>query len=87
MKSKVFLRISKDGSGKIKVDASTTSKTDPLKKTESYGRSKPLPTVFIALNLEIPDEAFVAPNIYVSITIPLEKVGTAIEIIDPLRLL
>lgn len=78
MKSKVYLRLTKDGM----VNATQSYKPEPLR--DSYKRAKP--TVFLALELNIPDEAFKPPNITASITVPIEKVGTAIEVVDPLKM-
>ena len=83
MKTKVYIRIGKTGS-KIKVDARTSPSIEPMR--ESTARfSKAIPTVYIALDIEIPDEAFKPPNISASISNPIEKMGTAIEVVDPLR--
>lgn len=87
MKQKIYLRIGRTNNGyKTKVDASTKAKIEPLREgTDRHSRA--IPTVYMALNLTIPDEAFQPPNISASITIPLEKLGTAIEVVDPLRIL
>lgn len=79
MKQTIYLRISKDGS----VDATKTFKQEPIRDCNKKAK----PTVFLALSLNIPDEAFKPPNISASITIPIEKLGTAIEIVDPLKVL
>lgn len=85
MKTKIYLRIAKDGS-KIKVDASQKTKIEPIREgTHRY--SKPMPTVFLAMDIEIPDEAFKPPNISVMISVPVERCGTAIEVVDPMKLL
>jgi hypothetical protein len=85
MKTKIFLRIGKQG-GKIKVDARVIGPSiEPLR--EGSGRyAKAIPTIYMALDLEIPDEAFRPPNISASISVPIEKLGTAVEVIDPLRI-
>ena len=85
MKTKVYLRIGKDGS-KVKVDAHTVPKIEPLRVGQSR-YSKAIPTVFMALDLTIPDEAWKPPNISASISVPIEKLGTCIEVVDPLRML
>jgi len=41
----------------------------------------------MALDLTIPDEAWKPPNISASISVPIEKLGTCIEVVDPLRML
>jgi hypothetical protein len=79
MKQMVYLRISKDGN----VSASSKHNQEPIR---DY-RKKAKPTVFLALSLTIPDEAFKPPNITASITIPIEKIGNSIEVIDPLEML
>lgn len=79
MKEKIFLRIAKDG----KVDASLKFKQEPLR--DSSNRAKP--TVYLALMIEIPDIAFQAPTISASISVPVEKVGTCIEVVDPMKVL
>lgn len=79
MKSKVYLRIAKDGS----VDAATKYKPEPLR--DSRKRAKQ--TVYLVLNLEIPDEAFAPPNIFASIKVPIERLETAVEVVDPLKVL
>lgn len=84
MKTKVFLRIGKYQQ-RIRVDASLSPKYENLKQTA--GRSPAIPTVFMAMELEIPDEAFQPANIFASIKVPIEKLGTAIEVVDPLKVL
>lgn len=85
MKTRAYLRIGKNGS-KIKIVANANPDTTPLKAgTDRY--SKFIPTVYLSLELNIPDEAFKPPNISASITVPIEKVGTAIEVVDPLKVL
>lgn len=85
MKTKIYLRIGKNGQ-KVKVVANINPDISPLKAgTDRYAKS--IPTVYMALELEIPDEAFRPPNISASIKVPIEKVGTAIEIVDPLRII
>jgi hypothetical protein len=79
MKQKAYLRITKDG----KIDASGKFKGEPLR--DSNNRAKP--TVFLALELNIPDEAFQPPSISASITVPIEKLGTCIETVDPMKVL
>lgn len=79
MKQSVYIRIAKNG----KVNATNKPSQEPLK--DSYGKS--IPTVFLALQLEIPDAAFKPPNIQASIKVPIEHLGVAIETVDPLKLL
>lgn len=86
MKTKVYLRIGKDSNKKIKIDARLNPNIEPLKVAPGrYARS--IPTVYMALELEIPDAAFNPPTISAYISIPIEKLGTAVEVVDPLRLL
>ena len=82
MKTKVYLRIG-NNAGKIKIAANIKPDISPLKTgTDRWAKSSP--TVYMALELNIPDEAFKPPNISASITIPIEKVGAAVEVVDPL---
>jgi hypothetical protein len=76
MKLKTYLRIAKDG----KVDAAIKFKGEPLR--DSRGRSKS--TVYLALELIIPDEAFRPPTISASISVPIEHLGACIETVDPM---
>jgi hypothetical protein len=85
MKTKVFLRIGKDDR-KIKVDAHISPSIEPMRKGNGAYRQKAIPTVYMALELDIPDEAFKPPNISASISVPIEHIGTAIEVVDPLRM-
>lgn len=78
MRQKIYIRLTKDGT----VAATQSYKPEPL--CDTYKKAKP--TVFLALELNIPDEAFKPPNITASITVPIEKVGTAIEVVDPLKM-
>jgi hypothetical protein len=85
MKTKIYLRIGRSGS-KVKVDASLSTKIEPLREGNAR-YSKAIPTIFMALDIEIPDEAFKPPNISASISVPIEHVGTAIEVVDPLKVI
>jgi hypothetical protein len=76
MKQKIYMRISKDG----KVDASNKFKNEPLRDGYKHAKS----TVYLALMLEIPDVAFQPPTISASISVPIEKVGSCVEVVDPL---
>jgi hypothetical protein len=78
MKTTIFLRLTKDG----QVNATQTSKVEPLR--DSRGKAKH--TVFLSLQVNIPDEAFRPPNISASISVPIERVGTAVEVVDPLKI-
>ena len=78
MKTTVHLRLTKDG----QVNATQTAKVEPLRDT----RGKAKPTVFLALQVNNPDEAFRPPSISASISVPIEKVGTAVEVVDPLKI-
>ena len=84
MKAKVFLRIGKNGN-KMKVDAKASPSIEPLRNgTDRH--AKAIPTVYMALELDIPDEAFKPLNISASIAVPIERIGTAIEVVNPLRI-
>lgn len=85
LKTNVFLRVGKDGS-KYKAVATTNPTQEPL-RIGTYRGGRAIPTVFLSLSLEIPDEAFKPPNISASISVPIEKLGTAIEVVDPIRVL
>ena len=85
-KTKVYLRIGKVNNWKYITAVSATSTNEPLK--DGHGtRRKSIPTVFLALDLSIPDEAFQPPNICASINIPVEKVQPCIEVLDPLKIM
>jgi hypothetical protein len=85
MKTRIYLRIG-NTNGKIKVVANIKPDLSPLKNgTGRYSRS--IPTVYMSLELIIPDEAFKPPNISASIAVPIEKLGVAIETVDPLNLI
>ena len=87
MKTKVYLRIGRDPTtGKVKIDGGSKQNLEPFRE-KSYRGSKAIPIVNMAVNIEIPDEAFRPPNICASIVVPIEKVGTAIEVVDPLRIM
>jgi len=84
MKTKVYLRIGREGL-KIKVDAHVKPNIEPL-RIGTGKWSKAMPTVFMAIDLEIPDAAFKPPNIFASISVPIEKVGIAVEVVDPMTM-
>jgi hypothetical protein len=87
MKVRIYMRIGKDEkTKKIYVDASTKQKTDPL-RTSANRYSSSVPTIYMIQELTIPDEAFRPATISASISVPIEKLGTAVEVIDPLRIL
>jgi hypothetical protein len=77
MQQSIYIRISKTG----KVEASRKPSQEPLRDSDR----KAIPTIFLALNLKIPDEAFKPPNISATISVPIEKIGTSIEVVDPLK--
>ena len=77
MQTVVHLRVAKNG----KTAVTSNPSQEPLRDSAN----KALPTVFLALNLKIPDEAFKPPNITAMITVPIEKIGTAIEVVDLLK--
>ena len=90
MKTKVYLKIGKEGTGnhaKIRVEARTNHNGEPIRTGSGIHSKKAIPTVFMALELEIPDEAFQPPNVFAAIKVPIQKVGTAIEVVDPLRMI
>jgi hypothetical protein len=79
MEKRVYIRISKSG----KIEASRTLKEEPIRGTNRRFE----PTVFLALDLTIPDEAFKPPTITASISVPIEKIGTAIHVVDPMKVI
>lgn len=79
MKTTIYLRLTKDG----RIRATQRYDPDPIR--DSW--KKALPTVFCAVTIEIPDVAFKPPSIIASIVVPVEKVGTCIEIVDPLKMI
>lgn len=79
MKTIVYLRLTKDG----RVRANQKFDQDPIRDTYK----KAIPTIYLALQLTIPDEAFKPPNISAAITVPIEKLGTAVEVVDPMKTL
>ena len=83
MKTNVFLRIGKDGN-KYKSAVTAGPIQDPL-RVGTYRGGRAIPTVYLSLSLEIPDEAFRPPSISALISVPIEKLGTAIEVVDPLK--
>jgi len=56
MKTKIYLKVA-EGAKKLKVYASLNPSQIPL-SSQSYRDVKYLPTVFFAINVDIPDEAF-----------------------------
>lgn len=57
METIIYVRVARDRGGKIKIRGTEKSSVAQLEIT-TYPKATPLPTVFFALRLDIPDAAF-----------------------------
>lgn len=74
MKATTYLKFAKNNLGRVKVVASAKADSTPV--NDSYG--KPLPTVYFAVDFNIPDELFEqASNVIASIDVQSQDVKIA----------
>ncbi len=81
--ARIFLRIAKPARGDLKIEANAKKIDTPLR--DSSGKF--LPTVILIQDIDIPDEAFRPPNIFIAMKLPAEKVEPIVQVIDPAKLL
>ena len=84
MLARIYLRIGKyPDSPKFKVDASRTPNHNTLTASTTYNnKGKPIPTVLIALDLNIPDKEFDAIRIHLTADITHTEPAVEIRQVD-----
>lgn len=83
MKTTAYIRVGKDsnrnGRRPYKVEASNKKDHKPIKDT----RGRLLPTIFFAVELDIPDNAFNgAARVIAKLNVPEEKLEIAAEVLE-----
>ncbi|MFA4974064.1 MAG: hypothetical protein WC683_15745 [bacterium] len=85
-KARVYLRVAKDPQGGYVSQASKAMTAEPLRRSQTKGAPF-IPTVFMTLDLDIPDEAFQPPSVHVALQVPKEAVFPCVQVIDSLKIL
>ncbi len=81
MTTTIYLRVAKGiGRGKPRAAVSIKPNWKPLLKAQGSWNEEALPTVMVALKLDIPEEAFDAARNAIEIQVPLESLNIAAEV-------
>lgn len=83
MKARIYLRVSRGGRKGIRVAASAEPQNEPLSSTGSYNKEF-YPTVFFAVDFDLPDELFkVAERVVAEVNVGIKQAEVAGQIVLP----